>query len=149
MRLLIISLVLTLLTISACNRTQKESVVEKAPDTEKHVTKKATKTAVKKATTENFNSFYKRFHTDSIFQISRVKFPVIKGENPETEKKNWMMHRATVSSIDTSMFKTKITKTGNYYKEVIYIDGGGFYLEREFKRINGKWYLTSFVDENY
>ena len=118
------------------------------PDIEENIPAK-TKPTVKKVKPENFNSFYNRFHSDSLFQISRVKFPLANSEKADIEKNNWIMHRSTINNIDTSMFKTKITKTDNYYKEVIYIEGGGFYLERVFKRINGKWYLTSFVDENY
>jgi uncharacterized membrane-anchored protein YitT (DUF2179 family) len=149
MKISLISLFLILLITSACNRTQKESTAEKTINTEKKVIEKPAEKFAKKVEVENFNSFYKHFHNDSLFQISRIKFPLKKEDNFQIEKENWLMHRSTINSIDTSMFKAKVTKANNYYKEVIYIEGGGFYLEREFKQIKGKWYLTSFVDENY
>ncbi len=135
-----------------CNRTSKEVTKTEPQIAKPEVTKP--KPIKKAATYESFNTFYKHFHNDSIFQISRIKFPLdgYAIDTSETavkwNKKNWIMHRYNINDIDTSQFKVETTHDKNNYTEKIYIEGGGFKNERKFKRINGKWYLISYIDEN-
>jgi hypothetical protein len=102
---------------------------------------------------ERFDTFSNKFHSDSLFQIKRVKFPVegysVDPEGKEThwEKSNWLMHRLPIQQIDTSEFKVKITEQPGVRIEEIFIEGSGFRTRRVFKQINGKWYLTSYIDE--
>lgn len=102
---------------------------------------------------EDFEIFYHKFHMDSMFQMARIKFP-LQGYEMDTaeivqgwDKENWVMHRAKISEVDTTIYKVKIEKDEYKHFEKVYIEGGGFNLERVFKRIKGQWYLTSFVNE--
>jgi hypothetical protein len=140
MRKIQIIFIVVILFMASCNRSSKE--LTKA------------KTVEKKTVYEEFDFFYKKFHADSNFQVKRVKFP-LEGYAMDTaeqskpwNKSDWIMHRYTVQSVDTSMFKIETSATNNLYYEKIYIEGGGFASERVFKRLNGKWYLVKFIDED-
>ena len=134
----------------SCNRTSKEITKEvEIINTPKRENKQPIKAPIPR---EDFNTFYNKFHDDSVFQIDRVKFP-LKGYAMDTsesqlawEKNSWVMHRNTIQDIDTSQFKINVEKTEYLYKEKVFIEGGGFASERIFKQINGKWYLVSFID---
>lgn len=151
MKYLIFFIVLIFIAIG-CGKTLKESSTHK----ESKPLVKSTKPEYTEATMfyEDFDKFYQKFHNDSLFQMSRVKFPLKGYEMDTTEqtkswsKQNWTMHRAKISEVDTAVFKTDIEMNSNFRKERIFIDGGGFNSERVFKRINGKWYLTLFVNED-
>lgn len=139
--------------LASCNRTSKEVTKSKKEKETKPAVVKANK--IEKATAfEDFESFYTKFHEDSIFQIQRVKFPLegyaidTSEQSTTWSKNNWITHKNTVQKIDTSVFTIETNKQSNAYHEKIYIDGGGFSSERVFKRINGKWYLVKFVDED-
>lgn len=144
---------LLILMLFSCNKTSKEVTTNNKKKSESPVLKPA-KSLNKTSNYESFDPFYKKFHEDSIFQINRVKFP-IEGYAVDTSeqatkwtKTNWIMHRNTVQKIDTSKFTIETNKQKNTYYEKIYIEGGGFASERFFKRINGRWYLVKFIDED-
>lgn len=61
---------------------------------------------------------------------------------------NWIMHRSEIQTVDTSMYEVEIKDFNDYKTELLFIEGGGFKVERKFKRINGKWYLVYYADEN-
>lgn len=143
-------LVGALAVLFSCGRTTKESttiqgngiVAHKAPDIEK----------VKRV--ESYVTFYRKFHSDSLFQMSRIKFPIegyytdSAGIEQAWTKKSWIMHRSQIQNADTSIFKLELTNTNKQKEELLYIEGSGFKVERKFKQINGKWYLIYYVDEN-
>lgn len=139
------------LLLASCNKTVKE-ITRKEP-----VVPKTEAPEVKKRSNpiyyEPFNSFSARFHSDSLFQIKRVKFPVegysVTPEGKETrwEKSNWLMHRLPIQEIDTLEFKVTVTEQPGLRIEEIFIEGSGFRTQRVFKQIKGKWYLTSYIDE--
>lgn len=104
--------------------------------------------------TENFETFNRKFHSDSIFQMSRIKFP-LKGqlidgfENHNWNSKTWHLMTTEVGSKNLPKeFKRKITKTDSSVVESIWIENSGFKLEREFKPINNQWFLTSYNEVN-
>lgn len=139
--------------LGACNRTSKEATkTKKQAELKKEV---STPKKVEKATVnEDFNSFYNKFHRDSVFQIKRIKFP-LEGYAIDTSeqttvwnKNNWITHRNTIDAVDTAVFKVETIKQVGTYYEKIFIEGGGFASERLFKRINGKWYLVKYIDED-
>lgn len=149
----ILILVVLVSILGACNRTSKEVTKNKTKSETKVEVIKPKKTD-KVAVYEDFESFYTKFHHDSIFQIKRVKFP-LEGYAIDTSeqatrwsKNNWITHRNTVNKIDTAVFTIETSKQKNSYYEKVYIEGGGFSSERAFKRINGKWFLVKFVDED-
>ena len=108
----------------------------------------------KSTNVENYNEFYSRFHSDSLFQLSRISFPIggfILNEDGEPEpwtKENWLMHRIKATDIDTTLFKVQITQTPDSVSELIYIEDGGFMARRTFKLKDGKWYLVFYSDED-
>ncbi|MBI9069056.1 MAG: DUF4348 domain-containing protein [Salinivirgaceae bacterium] len=140
-----------ILIIVSCGKT-KEVSTSKSTLPSKPKVKEAVKVE-KTASYEDFESFYMKFHKDSLFQISRIKFP-LQGYDIDTSenaskwsKQNWVMHKAQISSVDTSKYKIEVQTNKEIRKERIFIEGGGFSTERVFKRINGKWYLTLFINE--
>jgi hypothetical protein len=139
------------LLFTSCHKTSKEITRKEhsAPKAETPEVKKRSKPLYY----EPFNSFSSRFHSDSLFQIKRIKFPVdgylVNPEGIETpwDKNTWLMHRMPIQQIDTSEFKVKITEQPGVRIEEIFIEGSGFRTRRVFKQIKGKWYLTSYIDE--
>lgn len=101
---------------------------------------------------ENFETFYQKFHSDSSFQYDRIKFP-LRGINTDSSddttgyywgRENWVLHRLA----DPSKVKVVAAKSDTLVREKITTDDPGFYFEREFRRIEGKWYLTYYADIN-
>lgn len=136
-----------LMVFVGCNRTTKELTTTEPPKIER--TEKASPPAL-----ESYASFYKKFHKDSIFQISRIMFPM-KGHFIDTvgdlhkwNSNNWIIHRSEIQTVDTSVYKVELKDFNDFKTELLFIEGGGFKVERKFKRINGKWYLVYYTDEN-
>lgn len=96
---------------------------------------------------ENFDNFYQRFHKDSLFQISRVQFPLkgqkfnLKGTSA-WKKETWMMIKGTANEVDKADFNVKTIKKPDSYFEGIYCKNCGFSFEMEYRLINGRWYLV-------
>jgi hypothetical protein len=118
---------------------------------------------------ENFDEFYKKFYKDSLFQVSRVVFP-LKGFNsdeydPELgdknppyfwKKKDWIF----LHTLDQDKLKDIHEDGVDVYRKTIkhnsslmvtekmYMEESGYSEERRFKKNNGKWYLVfySFKD---
>ncbi|NJO68122.1 MAG: DUF4348 domain-containing protein [Bacteroidetes bacterium] len=103
-------LICTIIVVQ-CNR-KVIPVIEKQvkPTTKKEISKSASTKGL-----ENFDQFYKRFHTDSIFQMSRIQFP-LKGQKINFQgtfswkKENWMMIKGTASEVDINEFNVKPLK---------------------------------------
>jgi hypothetical protein len=102
---------------------------------------------------ENFDDFYNRFHTDSLFQMSRIKFP-LKGikVDYEGEKKwsgkNWITMKTKIQDVDTSEFSTEYQKTDKSFMEKFWIEDTGYSSEYRFKLIRKKWYLVYANEQN-
>lgn len=103
---------------------------------------------------ENFDQFNIKFHSDSVFQLSRVDFPIegthIAGfERYNWTKKNWEFLAIPVS--DKSEFEEyqhSLVKTDTLITEKFWIPDSGFEVERTFKLINNKWFLVYYNDIN-
>lgn len=101
----------------------------------------------KKSSIENFDEFYNRFHTDSLFQMSRIKFP-LQGKKVDWEgekswsEKNWKTMKVRIFDVDTSEFKTDYRKTENSFVEKFWIEDSGYRSEYRFNLIRKKWYLV-------
>lgn len=112
-----------------------------------------TETAIVKPANESFENFNTRFHTDSLFQLSRIKFPIggqfVDGfERHEWTIENWDLHKEPVSGKKLKGFEHTITKTDTTVVEKIWIENSGFNFERKFKIIEGQWFLTYCKDLN-
>lgn len=145
--------VFLLLFFISCNRTSKE--IAQTPGTDKKETSAIHQGNEAKRTfhNEDFDKFYQRFHSDSLFQMQRIKFPMqgytldSLGNNVPWTRQNWLMHRMGVQQVDTTVYKVEIKKEPGNCEEDIYIEGGGFRTKRMFNRENGKWYLILFENE--
>lgn len=102
---------------------------------------------------EDFDSFYNQFHSDSLFQMARIKFP-LEGENIDGFKKtkwtkeNWNLLKTKIYDVDTTKFKTNYKKTNTGFIEKCYTEDSGFSSEYRFKMTGNKWYLVYAIDKN-
>lgn len=100
-----------------------------------------------KKTGEDFSKFNLKFHTDSIFQMERIKFPlkgkfIIKNDNENWSIENWKMLRKPVGELLFAQFEQKSRIEDSIVIEEISYKKIGFYSYVEFKLINKKWYLV-------
>ena len=108
--------------------------------------------------TEKFNVFYEHFHSDSVFQISRIIFPlngyeINENYNPiertdedfHWNKSDWKIHRKINGTKD---LKITTNQSDNLVVETIFIPNTGFEIVRKFKLINGKWFLIFYGEQN-
>lgn len=103
---------------------------------------------------ESFNEFNKRFHSDSVFQISRVDFPIdgvgVSGfERHNWTKTNWKFLKIPVAETTTiENYQHSLVKTDTTITEKFWIENSGFEVERQFKLIDNKWFLIYYDDIN-
>ncbi|WP_321370203.1 DUF4348 domain-containing protein [uncultured Draconibacterium sp.] len=103
---------------------------------------------------EDFDDFYERFHQDSLFQQSRLKFP-IQGSykdfdtTMEWTSSNWGFIRNTVSEIDSTEYDIIFKKSKRKVIEQINCKDCGLTFEIRFEVIDQKWYLTMRQDNNF
>ena len=139
MRLINIKLILTLMSIFILY--QCDTGIRKRNDPSKA------------SSFENFDEFYNKFHSDSIFQISRIKFPLagkrVDGfKEIKWTKKRWSMMKTMIYDIDTTVFRTEYKKSSKEFEQKIWLENSGFSTEYRFKLINDKWYLVYALDIN-
>ena len=105
---------------------------------------------------ESFDKFYHRFHTDSLFQLSRIDFPLrglpsFADESQFTETYRWQQEDWDIHKlIDTEEFpdlSKELTKEKTEIKEHVNM-GNGFGLERHFGLREDKWFLVYYVGIN-
>lgn len=125
---------------------------------------------------ENFNTFVNNFYSDSVFQISRVVFPLESERKTESEKKianekdinteeiskckyenhnenNWFFLSDAyfkgdgIAIVDGVKYKRIFYKTNKYVEEkILYADDELVMIVVKFRLINNKWYLVDFQD---
>ncbi len=106
---------------------------------------------------ENFDQFYKRFHTDSLFQMSRITFPLeglpsfaeeaqFTGERFRWQRDDWEQHLLINYDAFPDLSQNLVKEQGQV-KESINM-GNGFGLERHFALEEGKWFLVFYVGIN-
>ncbi len=103
---------------------------------------------------ENFAEFDRRFHSDSLFQMSRITFP-LKGkmvdgfDKKDWSAKNWSMMKSLVTeNTNGKNYKKQTHFSDTLVTEKIWIENSGFSFERHFKKVNGKWFLVYCEDRN-
>ncbi|MEN2398584.1 hypothetical protein GKZ90_0002235 [Flavobacterium sp. MC2016-06] len=103
---------------------------------------------------ENFDAFNAKFHSDSVFQISRVDFPIegthVSGfERYNWTRKNWQFLPVPVSEKNEFQeYQHTLVKTDTLITEKFWIPDSGFEVERQFKLIDKKWFLIYYNDIN-
>jgi hypothetical protein len=102
---------------------------------------------------ENFDAFYQRFHTDSAFQYTRLKFP-LQGKRVDADgdhqwtPKSWTPLTKPVFDADTTVFKVEYEQTRNTFTQKSWIDSSGFSVEYRFELLKRKWYLVYAMEVN-
>lgn len=107
-----------------------------------------------KASIEDFTGFYDRFHNDSLFQISRITFPLKRINSDELDKNewtkdNWLLMKTRIYDIDTSKFKIEYKKTKNAFTQQFWLKDSAFSSKYRFELIGKKWFLVEVVDSNF
>lgn len=103
---------------------------------------------------ENFEEFNKKFHSDSLFQVSRVDFPIegkhVYGfEQYSWSRKNWQFQAVPVAEKSgIGEYQHSLIKTDTLITEKFWIPNSGFEVERQFKLIKNKWFLIYYNDIN-
>lgn len=129
-------------------------------------------TIIKDVKGESFDEFNKLFYSDSLFQMSRINFPLSGTHNIEVEesptnesgdsiihqwqKEDWVILKQnsfqgsdTLKMIDGEIYKRKIQKTDVFVCDSVYIENSGFGVVRKFALRNEKWYLINYSTYNY
>lgn len=104
---------------------------------------------------QDFELFYDKFISDSIYQISKVRFPIkgvfadYEGEK-EWTKETWPFMkwdlRKEIKNTDDSI---AIDQSKNRLFFGTYCRGCGFSFEMAFEKIYQEWYLTYRQENNY
>lgn len=111
------------------------------------------KTDNKSVAVEDFDAFYKRFHEDVAFQMTRINFPLggelIEGNKTiKWTKNNWAPMKVKIDEVDTKMFKTSKLKTQTTFEQKVWIPNSGFKSVYKFELINNKWMLIYALEHN-
>ena len=136
--------------IAGCKSTSK---TQTTPETNGKTSATEAAAPKKSAKAEDFDKFYDRFHTDSLFQISRVKFPIegfcVSSDTiAKWSTKNWLMIRTRIYDVDKTQYKVSYNKTDKTFTERVWIENAGLVTECRFELIGGKWWLVYLQDEN-
>lgn len=115
---------------------------------------------LKKSGPENFSEFLKRFKVDSVFQKSRVEFPLphdviedIDDDRHETSKlevENWhyvdMKYDSSYATRELDAYTERIVLKGNSAKVLYEGVSCGINVIFEFERIENRWMLKRWSD---
>ena len=146
------------LTIMGCKNESQKTRIEKPIESKK----KLTEIQIPKNIDENFKTFLDNFSKDSVFQISRVIFPLKVTEldyNNELESIVRIIQKKEYTKLDFEYPKDALTREFDRYtqniktkgdKAVVEIRGvdNGIYSDFYFEKINGKWHLKSWNDSS-
>jgi hypothetical protein len=109
---------------------------------------------------EDFNDFLEKFSKDSLFQYSRIDFPLRVSElNDDYQAIETLVQKEDYLIFDFSMNNVgSVKKTDNYFQKVIVNEkdakleirgiDNGIYLDVFFKNIEGKWKLQTWKDSS-
>ncbi len=106
---------------------------------------------------EDFDKFYKKFHSDSLFQLSRIDFPLeglpafaeeqfFEEGSFEWQKESWDLHRE-INYKEFPDINVEIVRKEAEVTEFVDM-GSGFGLERRFELRKQQWFLVYYVGMN-
>ncbi len=97
---------------------------------------------------ESFFNFYNRFHTDSVFQMEHIAFPIPEQEDGKKyTEESWIINKAF--SVDEVNYQRKLQSTNGIIYEIIYHTQGIFTLERRFTKLSDEsWNLIFYKVSN-
>ena len=120
-------------------------------------------------TDENFETFLAKFNRDSVFQISRVKFPLkvkeidlesmVELDENKSEFKERTILKSDYTKLDFTYPKDALTRELDRYTQkikikknitVVEIRGvdNGIYSDFYFEKIDGKWFLQTWKEQS-
>ena len=102
---------------------------------------------------EDFNHFFKLFNHDTVFQISRINFPLkVKINNDDLELVDYVILKNEYTTINLD----KKPKERSYNQQIILKKdkaviqqrgiNNGIFIDYYFERIDGKWQLITWID---
>lgn len=105
---------------------------------------------------EDFESFYVKFHDDSLFQMSHILFPLrglptnadsmtVAGGNFHWQESDWKLHKPFNSK--KGEFQREFLSLGDVITEEIYTKDG-FGMQRRFLKTDDEWYLIYYAAMN-
>lgn len=142
---------LAMVPIFACRQQQKADVVD---GKKKAIADGSVGNRFKFQSAE-FDQFYSKFISDSLFQLSRVSFPIDGGFADYEGEKNWhkeswlMMKwdlRSEMNNSNDSCFVEQNDSSvfwGSYCRDC------GFSVEVKFQKKSGKWFLVYRQENNF
>ncbi len=135
-------IVLTLLALSSCKKNQKQEVKEPALSVEET-----------QALPPDFLDFYKKFHSDSLYQMAHIQFPlqgyptqvdndttVYIDENYRWQPNTWLMHRME-GFTDTAFTRKFEVPLPMAVSETIHQRNSPFKMFRRFYKRDNEWFL--------
>ena len=140
-------LAIFLLAFVACNNSSADQAATPPPSTPKE-----------EIDLSDFYSFYKQFHSDSLFQIDHIVFPLeglpnkvdsltIASGDFRWQKEDWIMHRPV--DYEMSDFKRQIIPLSDEMViERIVHESGQYGMIRRFSKIVDEWYLIYYAGVN-
>ena len=105
---------------------------------------------------EDFTEFYDRFHSDSLYQMEHVSFPLsgipaLQMQQMDSlyyfQKENWRMHRAIPDSAIAYHSIEEIDE--GIIEEEIGLEEKRVTIFRRFSKIGDEWYLIYYMAPNY
>lgn len=107
---------------------------------------------------EDYISFYEKFHTDSLYQMSHIQWPLqgIQTEERDSniingrfyhKQENWLMHKSLSEEMGYSQ-STKIL-ADDLLEETMVDSQGQFGMKRRFAKISKEWYLIYYSGLNH
>ncbi len=106
-----------------------------------------------------FMQFYMKFHTDSLYQMEHILFPLeglpanadsatLVAGRYQWERDSWQMHRPIQSS-DENQFRQEYQSVDDKTVIEYIIDpNAGFMMERRFSQFRNEWYLIYYAGMN-
>jgi hypothetical protein len=107
---------------------------------------------------QHFETFIKYFSSDSLFQVSRIDFPLKGKELDEEDEKEIIINKSAFRKLDfnkdfknsngTDRYELKMKVNGN--KATVETRGidNGIYIDTYFEKKDGKWKLVSWVNSS-
>ncbi len=148
MKKLVLFLIISFsLFVIQCNAQWQDtnSVIAKKINNKQHINSNLKNKAI-----DNFDEFYVKFYKDTIFQKSRILYPLkgyIKYWDDDTAKEDsWLNNKIVITPKETlelnyKNLKSEILKKDTIVTEKYWLENSGLFIERNFIRKAGKWYL--------
>ena len=100
---------------------------------------------------DDFHDFYNQFHTDSVYQLEHIIFP-LKGfgkiideweaQDLHWQKEGWKIHKPFDSQ--DGAFERVFTNVGGMVTEMI--SNGLFTMEKRYAKLGGEWHLIYYQE---